>query len=79
MYTLVSSNSKVKILWNIPLHLDVVLKDGANKPDIFERTVCNIGQIQERDQLKTEKYADLRAILKRLYPGYNAIQVNLAP
>ena len=58
---------------NIPLHLDIVPKDGANKPDIaicnkkkrqwllFEGTVCNIGQIQERDKLKTEKYADLRA------------------
>jgi len=80
---------EVKVLWNIPLHLDVVPKDGANKPDIaicnkkerqwliFEGTVCNIGQIQERDKLKTEKYADLRASLKRLYPGYNVIQVNL--
>ena len=44
---------------------------------IFEGTVCNIGQIQERDKLKTEKDADLRASLKRLYPGYNVIQVNL--
>ena len=80
---------EVKVLWNIPLHLDVVPKDGAKKPDIaicnkkerqwliFEGTVCNIGQIQERDKLKTEKYADLRASLKRLYPGYNVIQVNL--
>ena len=79
---------EVKVLWNIPLHLDVVPKDGANKPDIaicnkkerqwliFQGTVCNIGQIQERDKLKTEKYADLRASLKRLYPGYNAIQIN---
>ena len=25
---------EVKVLWNIPLHLDVVPKDGANKPDI---------------------------------------------
>ena len=33
---------------------------------IFEGTVCNIGQIQERDKLKTEKYADLRASLKKL-------------
>ena len=43
---------------------------GANKPDIaiynkkerqwliFEGTVCSIGQIQERDKLKTEKYAE---------------------
>ena len=27
--------------------------------------------------METEKYADLRASLKRLYPGYNVIQVNL--
>ena len=27
--------------------------------------------------MKTEKYADLRASLKRLYPGYNVVQVNL--
>ena len=63
-------SKEVKVLWNIPLHLDVVPKDGANKPDIAicnkkerqwlfsEGTVCNIGQIQERDRLKTEKYAD---------------------
>ena len=25
---------EVKVLWNIPLHLDDVPKDGANKPDI---------------------------------------------
>ena len=67
---------EVNVLWNIPLHLDVVPKNAANKPDIaicnkkehqwliFEGTVCNIGQIQERDKLKTEKYADLRASLK---------------
>ena len=67
---------EVKVLWNILLHLDVVPKDGGNKPDIaicdkkesqwliFEGTVCNIGQIQERDKLKTEKYTDIRASLK---------------
>jgi len=71
---------EVKVLWNIPLQLDVVPKDGANKPDmaicnkkerqwvIFEGTECNIAQIHERDKLKTEKYADLRASLKRLLP-----------
>ena len=58
---------EVKVLWNIPLHLDIVPKDGANKPDIsicnkkehqwliFQGTVCNIGQIQEQDKLKTVK------------------------
>ena len=80
---------EVKVQWNIPLHLDVIPKDGANKPDIaicnkkerqwliFEGSVCNIGQIQEQDKLKTEKYAYLRESLKRLYPGYNVMQVNL--
>ena len=80
---------EVKVLWNIPLHLDVIPKDGANKPDIaickkkerqwliFGGTVCKIRQIQERD-LKTDKYADLRAsFIKRLYPGYNVIQVKM--
>ena len=42
-----------------------------------ELYVRNTGQIQEKDKLKTEKYADLRASSKRLYPGYNVIQVNL--
>ena len=80
---------ELKVQRNIPLHLDVIPKHGANKPDIaicnkkepqwliFEGSVCNIGQIQEQDKLKTEKYAYLRASLKRLYPGYNVIQVNL--
>ena len=80
---------EVKVLWNIPLGLNVVLKDGANKPDIaicnkierpwliFEGTVCNMGQIQERNKLKTEKNDDLSARLKRLYHGDNNIQVNL--
>ena len=64
-------------------------KDGTGKPDfaicnkkerqwlIFEGTVYNIEQIKERDKLKTEKYANLRASLKTLHPGYNVIQVNL--
>ena len=46
---------EVKVLWNIPLHLDVVPKDGANKPDI---AICNKkerqwlifeGQIENRE------------------------------
>ena len=36
-----------------------------------------MGQIQERDKLKTEKYVDLSASLKRLYHGDNNIQVHL--
>ena len=71
-----AETKEVKVLWNISLHLHVDPKDVANKPDIaicnkkerqwliFEGSVCNIGQIQERDKLKTEKYADLRASLK---------------
>ena len=36
-----------------------------------------MGQIQERDKLKREKYTNLSAGLRRLYPGYENIQVNL--
>ena len=56
---------EVKVLWNIPLHLDVVPKDAfqtnltyaiCNTKErqwlIFEGTVCNFGQIQDRDKLK---------------------------
>ena len=82
-------NDEAKILWNIPIHLDIAPKNGANKPDItimdkktktwliIEGTVCNIGRITERDLQKTEKYIDLRTGLKRLYPNYNVVQVNV--
>ena len=43
----------------------------------IEGNVCNMGQIQEQDKLKTEKYDDFSASLKRLYHGDNNIQVNL--
>jgi len=82
-------NENAKVLWNIPIYLDKVPKDGANKPDIvvqdkkdnrffiFEGTVCNVGEINDRDQRKTEKYTDLRSSLKRMNPGYKIIQVNI--
>ena len=66
------------IIFSHGLGRELIIISGANKPDIaicnkkerqlliFEGTVCNIGQIQERDKLKTEEYADLRASLKIL-------------
>ena len=52
-------NEKAKILWDIPIQLDIAPQDGANKPDIMvmdkkkeqwiliEGTVCNVGCIDE--------------------------------
>ena len=82
-------NENAKILWDIPIHQDIAPRNGANKPDILlqnknekqwiiiEGTVCNIGQINERDRMKTEKYTDLRSSLKRLYPDHEIIQINI--
>jgi len=74
-------NENGKLLWNIPSYQDIPPKDGANKPYIdvqdkkgkqfiiFEGTVCNFGEIHDREQRKTEKYIDLRCSLKRKNPG----------
>ena len=82
-------SENAKVLWNIPIHPDTPPKDGANKPDIvvhdkkgkqfiiFEGTVCNVGEIHDRDQRKTEKYVDLRSSLKRMNPGHQIMQVNV--
>ena len=82
-------NDEAKILWDIPIHQDIAPRNGANRPDIMamdkknktwliiEGTVCNIGHITERNRKKTEKYTDLRASLKRLYPNYTIVQVNI--
>ena len=82
-------NENVKILWDISIHQDIAPRNSANKPDIMlrnkkekqwiiiEGTVCNIGKIIERDKMKTEKYAELRGSLKRLYPNYEITQINI--
>jgi len=44
---------------------------------IIEGTVCNIGEIEDRDKLKTNKYVYLRASLKSLDPGYSVQQINV--
>ena len=44
---------------------------------IIEGTVCLIGEITEREKLKSSKYRDLREALKRLYPGYTVQQLNI--
>ena len=38
----------------------------------------NNNKDNNNNKLKTEKYADLRASLRRLYPGHSVIQVHLA-
>ena len=82
-------NENAKVLWNIPIHQDIPPKDGANKPDIvvqdkkgkqfitFEGTICNVGEIHDRDQRKTEKYMDLRSSLKRMNPDHKITQLNV--
>ena len=44
---------------------------------IFEGTVCNVGEIYDRDQRKTKKYMDLRSSFKRMNPGHKITQVNV--
>ena len=65
-------NADSKILWDIPIHIDKAHQNGANRPDItvqdkvekrfvlIEGTVCNLGQIQNRNEHKTEKYTEIR-------------------
>ena len=58
--------------------LDMVIPDKINKNwIIIEGTVCLIGEITEREKLKSSKYRDLREALKRLYPGYTVQQLNI--
>ena len=69
--------------------MDKAPENGANRPDmvildkinknwiIIEGTVCVIGEITERERLKSSKYRDLREALKRLYPGYTVQQLNI--
>ena len=57
---------------------DMVILDKINENwIIIEGTVCLIGEITEREKLKTSKYRDLREALKRLYPGYTVQQLNI--
>ena len=58
--------------------LDMVILDKINKNLlIIEGTVCLIGEITEREKLKSSNYRDLREALKRLYPGYTVQQLNI--
>ena len=56
----------------------MVILDKINKNwIIIQGTVCLIGEITEREKLKSSKYRDLREALKRLYPGYTVQQLNI--
>lgn len=82
-------NENAKVLWNIRIHRDIPPKDGTNKPDvvvhhkkskpfiILEGTVCNVGEIHDRDQRKMENYMDWRSSLKRMNPGHKIMQLNV--
>ena len=77
-----TENDEAKILWDTPIYIDKAPENGANKPDVtifdkknkviilVEGTVCNIGQINDRNDYKKRKYPDLRLGLRKLYPDY---------
>ena len=82
-------NKRAKVFWDIPIDVDKAPENGANGSDmvildkinknwiIIEGTVCLIGEIIEREKLKSSKYRDIRQTLKRLYPGYTVQQLNI--
>ena len=82
-------NKRAKVFWGTPIYMDKAPENGVNRLDmvildkinknwiIFDRTVCPIGEIAEREKLKSSKYRDLREALKRLYPGYRVQQLNI--
>ena len=82
-------NKRPKVFWDIPIYVDMTPENGANRPDmvildkinknwiIIEGIVCLIGEITEREKLKSSKYKDLREALKRLYPCYTVQQLNI--
>ena len=52
--------------------------DKKNKKIILvEGIVCNLGQINDRNEYKKKKYLDLRLGLHKLYPDYEIKQVNI--
>ena len=52
--------------------------DKKNKVIILvEGTVCNIGQINDRNDYKKRKYLDLRLGLRKLYSDYEIKQTNI--
>ena len=63
-----TEHDEAKILWDTPIYREKAPKNGANKPDmpifdlknkviiLVEGTVCNIGQINDRNNYKKRKY-----------------------
>ena len=76
----VCENQRAKILWDIPIPMDRDIV--ARHPDIFlqgkgnrrlyliEMAVAWDSILAERRAKKLSKYDDLRADLRRHYPGY---------
>ena len=54
-------NDQAKILWDTAIYIDKALENGVNKPDmtlviLVEGTMCNVGQINDRNEYKKRKY-----------------------
>ena len=78
-------NKRAKVFWDIPIYVEKAPENGANRPDmvILDKInknwiiICLIGEITEREKLKSSKYRDLREALKMLYPDYTVQQLNI--
>ena len=56
----------------------MMIFDKKNKViTLVEGTVCNIAQINDRNDYKKRKYLDLRLDLQKLYPDYEIKQTNI--
>ena len=75
----VREKEHIKVLWDIPHHVDRRPTDNAIKPDItivnhdqkevtlIEGTVCSVEMINQREERKTQKYEELRTELHKIY------------
>jgi len=58
--------------------VDIAVMDKEKKRWLLiEGTVCGVGLISDRRKLKQDKYRELRAGIKQLYPDYKVTQVNI--
>ena len=78
----VREKEHIKVLWDIPHHVDRRPTDNAIKPDItivnhdqkevtlIEGTVCSVGMINQCEERKTLKYEELQTELHKIYKHY---------
>lgn len=86
---MVMENEKAKIMWDVEFHLETAPLNGANKIDmavldkeekvwnLIEGTVCTVGLIKEKTELKFNKYRELRTGIKRMYPEHCVRQLTI--